>query len=82
VSLGKLDSCRYEIRIHGGSINVLHDDMTVIRGTRRCGLYKIVGKVVSAFTGIPAGTPIWRVVRGDDMTGCGGAATVETCHML
>jgi hypothetical protein len=63
-------------------MNVLHDDMTIIRGTTRRGLYKIVDKVEFAFSGIPAGTPIWRVVRGDDMIGCGGAVTVETCHML
>jgi hypothetical protein len=31
---------------------------------------------------VPAGTPTWSVVGGDDMTGCGGAVTVETCHMV
>jgi acyl CoA:acetate/3-ketoacid CoA transferase beta subunit len=41
----------------------------------------MVGTVESASTVVSAGTHTWRVVGGDDMTGCGGAATVETCHM-
>jgi hypothetical protein len=53
----------------------------VIRGTRRGGLYEMVGTVESASTVVSAGTPTWRVVGDDGMTGCSGAATVETCHM-
>jgi hypothetical protein len=49
--------------------------------TRRSGLYEMVGTVESASTVVPAGTHTWRVIRGDDMTGCGGAATIEICHM-
>jgi hypothetical protein len=76
-----LDSRRYEIRIHGGSIEVLYGDMAVIRGTRCYDLYKMVGTVESTSLVIPASTHTWRVVGGDDMTGCVGAATVEICHV-
>jgi hypothetical protein len=53
----------------------------VIRGTRHGSLYEMVGTIESALTVVSAGTPTWRVVGGDGMTGCSGAATVETCHM-
>jgi hypothetical protein len=33
VSLSELDSCRYELRIRGGSMEVLRGDLVVIRGT-------------------------------------------------
>jgi hypothetical protein len=81
VSLSELDSCGYKLQIRGGSMEVLHGDMIVIRGTRRNCLYEMVDAVESASTFASAGTPTWRVVGGDDMTGCSGAATVETCHM-
>jgi hypothetical protein len=38
--------------------------------------------VDSASTIVSADTPTWRVVEGDDMTGCNDAETVETCHMV
>jgi hypothetical protein len=41
----------------------------------------MVGTVESASTVVPADTPTWRVVGGDNMTGYGGAAMVETCYM-
>jgi hypothetical protein len=41
----------------------------------------MVDMVESVSTVVPTDTPTWRVIGGDDMTGCGGAATVETCHM-
>jgi hypothetical protein len=52
--------------------------MIIIQGTRRGGLYEIVGTVESTSTVVSADTPTWRVVGGDDMIGCSGAATVET----
>jgi hypothetical protein len=55
--------------------------MVVIRGTRRGGLYEMISTVKSASTVISTNTLTWRVVGGDDMTGCNGAVTVETCHM-
>jgi hypothetical protein len=81
VSLSELDSCRYELRIRGGSVEVLRGDLVVIQGTRRDDLYEMVGTVESASTIVSASTPTWRVVGDDDMTGYGGAATVKTCHM-
>jgi hypothetical protein len=57
-------------------------DMVVIRGTRRGGLFEIVGMVEFASTIVPAGTPTWRVVGGDDMTDCGETTTIKTCHMI
>jgi hypothetical protein len=56
VSLSELDSCGYELRIRGGSMEVLRGDLIVIRDTRRSGLYEIVGTVESTSTVIPAGT--------------------------
>jgi hypothetical protein len=41
----------------------------------------MVDTVESTSTVVSAGTPTWRVVGGDDMTGYNGATTVETCHM-
>jgi hypothetical protein len=79
VSLSELDSREYELRIHGGSMD--RGDMVVIQGTRHGGLYEMVGTMESASTIISASTPTRRVVGGDDMIGCGGAARVETCHM-
>jgi hypothetical protein len=55
--------------------------MIIIQGTRRGGLYEIVGTVESTSTVVSADTPTWRVVGGDDMIGCSGAATVETRQM-
>jgi hypothetical protein len=81
VSLSELDSRGYELQIHGGSMEVLRGDMIVIRGTRRGGLYEMVGTVEFASTVVSAGTPTWRVVGGDDITSCSGATTVETYHM-
>jgi hypothetical protein len=81
VSLGELDSRRYELRICGGSMKVLRGDLVVIQDTRRDSLYEMVGTVESASTVISADTPIWRVIGGDDMTGYSGVATVGTCHM-
>jgi hypothetical protein len=43
VSLSELDSRGYELRIHSGSMEVLRGDMVIIRGTRRGGLYEMVG---------------------------------------
>jgi hypothetical protein len=82
VSLSELDSHGYELWIYGGSMEVLCGDMVVIRGTRHGGLYEIVDTMESASTIVSASTPTWRVVEGDDMTDYGGAATVETCHMV
>jgi hypothetical protein len=81
VSLSELDSRGHELRIHGGSMEVLRGDIVVIRDTRRGGLYEMVGTVESAFTIVSADTPTWRVVGGDDMIGYNGAATVETYHV-
>jgi hypothetical protein len=81
VSLSELDSRGYELRIRSGSMEVLRGDMVVIRVTRRGGLYEMVDVVESASIVISADTPTWRVIRGDAMTGCSGAATVETCHI-
>jgi hypothetical protein len=36
----------------------------------------------STFTIVSTVTPTSIVVGGDDMIGCSGAATVETCHMM
>jgi hypothetical protein len=82
VSLSELDLHGYELRIYGGSIEVVCGDIVIIQGTRRGGLYEMVGTVESASTVVPASTPIWRVVGGDDMTGCSDAVTVGTCHMV
>jgi hypothetical protein len=41
----------------------------------------MVDTVESASIVVSTDTPTWRVVGGDDMTGCSGAATVEICHM-
>jgi hypothetical protein len=82
VSLSELDSHGYELWIRSGSMEVLCGDMVIIRSTRRDGLYEMVGTVKSASTIVSVGTPTWRVVGGDDMIGCNGAATVETCHMM
>jgi hypothetical protein len=81
VSLNELDSHEYELRIRGGSMEVLRGDLVVIRGNTRSGLYEMVGTVESASTVVSVGTPTWRVVGSDDMTDCSGVATVETCHM-
>jgi hypothetical protein len=81
VSLGELDSCGYKLQICGGSMEVLHGDMIVIQGTRRSCLYEMVDTVESASIVVSTDIPTWRVVGGDDMTCCSGAATVETCHM-
>jgi hypothetical protein len=81
VSLSELDSHGYELWIRGGSMEILHGDMVIIRGTRRGGLFEIFGMVDFASTIVPAGTHTWRVVEGDDMTGCGETTTVEICHM-
>jgi hypothetical protein len=43
VSLSELDSCGYELRIRGGSMEVLRGDLVIIQGTRRGGLYEIDG---------------------------------------
>jgi hypothetical protein len=64
VSLSELDSRGYELRICGGSMEVLRGDMVVIRGTRRGGLYEMIDTVESASTIISADTPTWRVVGG------------------
>jgi hypothetical protein len=81
VSLSELNSRKYEIRIRSGSMEVLRGDMIIIRGTRHGDLYEIIGTVNFASIVVSAGTPTWRVVGGDDMTGCSGVATIETCHM-
>jgi hypothetical protein len=81
VSISELDSHGYELWIRGGSMKILHGDMVVIWGTRRGGLFEIVSMVEFASTIVPADTHTWRVVEGDDMTGCGETTTVETCHM-
>jgi hypothetical protein len=81
MSLSELDSCGCELRIHGGSMEVLRGDMVVILDTRRGGLYEMVSTMESASTIISADTPIWRVIGGNDMTGCSGVVMVETCHM-
>jgi hypothetical protein len=54
VSLSELDSRGSELRIGGGSMEVLHGDMIVIRETRCGGLYEMVGTVESASTVISA----------------------------
>jgi hypothetical protein len=56
VSLSELDSHGYEIRICDGFMKVFCGDMTIIRGTRRDGLYEMVGTVDSASTVVLAGT--------------------------
>jgi hypothetical protein len=81
MSLSELDSRGYELRIHDGSIEVLRGDLVVIRGTRRDDLYEMVDTVESASTVVSTGTPTWRVIGCYDITGCSGAATIETCHM-
>jgi hypothetical protein len=81
VSLSELDSHGYELWIRDGSMEVLRGDLVVIQGTRRSGFYEMVGTVKYTFTIVSADTPTWRVVGGDDMTGCSGVVTVETCHM-
>jgi hypothetical protein len=58
VSLSDLDSCGYELRIRSVSMEVLRGDIVVIRGTRRGGLYEMVGMVESASTVVSADTPI------------------------
>jgi hypothetical protein len=55
--------------------------MVVLRGTKHSGLYEMVGMVESASTIISAVTPTCSIIKDDDMTGCSGAATVETCQM-
>jgi hypothetical protein len=50
VSLHELDSHEYEIWIRSGSMEVLHGDMAVIRGTKRDGLYEMVCTVESTST--------------------------------
>jgi hypothetical protein len=77
VSLNELDLHGYEIRNSGGSMEVLHDDMTIIRGIMRGGFNEMIGIVEFASTVIPVDTPIYRVIGGGDMTGCGGGTTVE-----
>jgi hypothetical protein len=62
-------------------MEVLCGDIVVIRDTRRGGLYEMVGTVEYASTIVSADAHTWRVVRGDNMIGYNGAATVETCHM-
>jgi gag-polypeptide of LTR copia-type/Zinc knuckle len=81
MSLSELDSHGYELWIHDGSMEVLRGDLVVIQGTRRSGFYEMIGMVKYTFTIVSADTPTWRVVGGDDMTGCSGVVTVETCHM-
>jgi hypothetical protein len=54
VSLSELDSRGSELRIGGGSMEVLHGDMIVIRETRCGGLHEMVGTVESASTVISA----------------------------
>jgi hypothetical protein len=56
VSLSELDSHGYELRIRDGYMDVLRGDMAVIRGTRRGGLYEMVGTVEFASTVVLAGT--------------------------
>jgi hypothetical protein len=50
-------------------------------GTRRGGLFEMIGMVEFASTIVPDDTPTWRIVGGDDMTDCSETTTVETCHM-
>jgi hypothetical protein len=81
MSLSELHSRRYKLRIHVGFMEVLRCDIIVIRSTRRGGLFEMVNTVESTSTVVPADTPTCRVVGGDDMIGCSGATTIETCHM-
>jgi hypothetical protein len=81
VSPSELDLRGYEIQIRDGFMEVLRGDMAVIRGTKRDGLYEMIGSVESASTVLPSDAPTWRVIGGDDMTDCGEAAIVEACHM-
>jgi hypothetical protein len=64
VSLNELDSRGYELRIHGGSMEVLRGDLVIIQGTRCGGLYEMVDTIKSASTVVSASTPTWRVVGG------------------
>jgi hypothetical protein len=48
VSLSELNSHVYELRIHCGSMEVLRGDMVIIRGTRRGGLFEMIGTVEHA----------------------------------
>jgi hypothetical protein len=41
VSLSELDSRGYELRIHGGSMEVFRGDMVIIWGIRRGDLYEM-----------------------------------------
>jgi hypothetical protein len=66
VSLSELDSRGYEVQICGTSIEVFCGDMTVIRGTRCDGLFKMIGTVESVSTVVSADAPTCRVVGGDD----------------
>jgi hypothetical protein len=77
VSLSELDSYRYELRIRGGSMEVLCGDMVVIQGTRRGGLFEMAGTVEFASTVVSTST----LVGGDDMNCCGEATTVEIYYM-
>jgi hypothetical protein len=61
VSLSVLDLRGYELRICGGSMEVLCGDMVVIRGTRHGNLYEMVGTVESASTVVSADTPCQTV---------------------
>jgi hypothetical protein len=81
VSLSELDLRGYEIQIRVGFMEILRGDMAVIRGTKRDGLYEMVGLVESASTVVPTDAPTWRVIGADDMTDCGKAAIVEAYHM-
>jgi hypothetical protein len=57
VLLSELDSRGYELRICGGSMEVLRGDMVVIQGITRDGLYEMVSTVESSSTIVSAGTP-------------------------
>jgi hypothetical protein len=81
VSLSELDSRGYEIRIRGGSIEVVRGDIVIIQDTRRCGIFEMVGTIEFTFTVISVDTPTWRIVGGDVITGCSEASMIETCHM-
>ena len=56
VSLGELDTRGCEIRARGGSMELLRNDKVVIRGTKRGGVYYMVGTVESASTVVSTDT--------------------------
>jgi hypothetical protein len=55
--------------------------MTVIWGTRRGGLFEMIGTLEFVSTIVSTDTLTWRVIGDDDMTGYGGAMTIEIFHM-